>query len=241
MGLEQSSHAGVAHKLGKVHKKGSSPRPSISSDSDVPYISSTVNNPIGESPKLSSKSPAHLLRNSPRPSPKPRPHSYAGTSGHDIVVVKEGSLDIQTVDTDEDLLKLQAIPQFLPILRGSLHSPIICDADVADKLDHRAVNRLASRYQDHLRQCSEVVSTEQNALASRIREMDYAVSTLSNMLTERQKKFAKYVEQLSRVHELSGMLQTSQTLLTKTIEQLDTLNKLLPPDEQLEPFIMVTG
>ncbi|KAM7299432.1 hypothetical protein ISCGN_019998 [Ixodes scapularis] len=71
--------------------------------------------------------------------------------------------------------------------------------------------------------------------------MDYAVSTLSNMLTERQKKFAKYVEQLSRVHELSGMLQTSQTLLTKTIEQLDTLNKLLPPDEQLEPFIMVTG
>ncbi|KAM7299433.1 BLOC-1-related complex subunit 5 isoform X2 [Ixodes scapularis] len=208
MGLEQSSHAGAAHKLGKLHKKGSSPRPSISSDSDVPYISSTVNNPIG---------------------------------GHDIVVVKEGSLDIQTVDTDEDLLKLQAIPQFLPILRGSLHSPIICDTDVADKLDHRAVNRLASRYQDHLRQCAEVVSTEQNALASRIREMDYAVSTLSNMLTERQKKFAKYVEQLSRVHELSGMLQTSQTLLTKTIEQLDTLNKLLPPDEQLEPFIMVTG
>lgn len=61
------------------------------------------------------------------------------------------------------------------------------------------------------------------------------------MLTERQKKFAKYVEQLSRVHELSSMLQTSQTMLSKTMEQVDALNSLLPPEEQLEPFVMVTG
>ncbi|KAL3206742.1 hypothetical protein MRX96_039950 [Rhipicephalus microplus] len=132
MGLEQSSHSsGGSLKVGKGrHTKASSPRPSISSDSDVPYVSSTVNNPIGDSPKLSSKSPAHLLRNSPRPSPKPRPHSYAGTSGHSIVVVKEGSVDAQTVENDEDLIKLQSIPQFWPILKGSLHSPIICDSDV---------------------------------------------------------------------------------------------------------------
>ncbi|KAH7939107.1 hypothetical protein HPB52_005870 [Rhipicephalus sanguineus] len=227
MGLEQSSHSsGGSLKVGKGrHAKASSPRPSISSDSDVPYVSSTVNNPIGDSPKLSSKSPAHLLRNSPRPSPKPRPHSYAGTSGHSIVVVKEGS----------------SIPQFWPILKGSLHSPIICDSDVGERLDHRAVNRLASRYQEHLRQCAELVSTEQNALAARIREIDYAVSTLSTMMTERQKKFGKYVEQLLKVHELSNLLQTTESSLAKTIEQLDQLNRLLPPDEQLEPFVMVTG
>uniref|UniRef100_G3MPH3 BLOC-1-related complex subunit 5 n=1 Tax=Amblyomma maculatum TaxID=34609 RepID=G3MPH3_AMBMU len=243
MGLEQSSHSsGGSLKVGKGrHTKASSPRPSISSDSDVPYVSSTVNNPIGESPKLGSKSPAHLLRNSPRPSPKPRPHSYAGTSGHSIVVVKEGSVDLQTPENDEDLIKLQAIPQFWPILKGSLHSPIICDTDVGERLDHRAVNRLTSRYQEHLRQCAEVVSTEQNALAARIREVDYAVSTLNTMMTERQKKFGKYVEQLLKVHELSKLLQTTESLLAKTVEQLDQLNRQLPPDEQLEPFVMVTG
>lgn len=73
----------------------------------------------------------------------------------------------------------QAIPQFLPILRGSLHSPIICDADVGEKLDHRAVNRLASRYQEHLRQCAEVVSAEQSVLATRIREVACAFSSYS--------------------------------------------------------------
>ncbi|XP_065299848.2 BLOC-1-related complex subunit 5 isoform X2 [Dermacentor albipictus] len=210
MGLEQSSHSsGGSLKVGKGrHAKASSPRPSISSDSDVPYVSSTVNNPIG---------------------------------GHSIVVVKEGSVDVQTPENDEDLIKLQSIPQFWPILKGSLHSPIICDSDVGERLDHRAVNRLASRYQEHLRQSAEVVSTEQNALAARIREIDYAVSTLSTMMTERQKKFGKYVEQLLKVHELSSLLHTTESMLSKTIQQLDELNRLLPPEEQLEPFIMVTG
>ncbi|KAL1482857.1 hypothetical protein MTO96_013365 [Rhipicephalus appendiculatus] len=176
MGLEQSSHSsGGSLKVGKGrHTKASSPRPSISSDSDVPYVSSTVNNPIG---------------------------------GHSIVVVKEGSVDAQTAENDEDLIKLQSIPQFWPILKGSLH----------------------------------MVSTEQNALAARIREIDYAVSQLSTMMTERQKKFGKYVEQLLKVHELSNLLQTTESALAKTIEQLDQLNRLLPPDEQLEPFVMVTG
>uniref|UniRef100_A0A131XD32 BLOC-1-related complex subunit 5 n=1 Tax=Hyalomma excavatum TaxID=257692 RepID=A0A131XD32_9ACAR len=210
MGLEQSSHSGGGSlKVGKGrHTKASSPRPSISSDSDVPYVSSTVNNPIG---------------------------------GHSIVVVKEGSVEAQTAENDEDLIKLQSIPQFWPILKGSLHSPIICDSDVGERLDHRAVNRLASRYQEHLRQCAELVSIEQNALAARIREIDYAVSTLNTMMTERQKKFGKYVEQLLKVHELSNLLQTTESALAKTIEQLDQLNRLLPPEEQLEPFVMVTG
>lgn len=157
------------------------------------------------------------------------------------MVVKEGSVDVQTPENDEDLIKLQSIPQFWPILKGSLHSPIICDSDVGERLDHHAVNRLVSRYQEHLRQCAEVVSTEQNALAARIRETDYAVSTLSTMMTERQKKFGKYVEQLLKVHELSSLLHTTESMLSKTIEQLDELNRMLPPEEQLEPFIMVTG
>ncbi|XP_064488905.1 BLOC-1-related complex subunit 5-like isoform X1 [Ornithodoros turicata] len=245
MGIEQSSHAGGgSHKHIKGNSaKASSPRPSISSDSDVPYISSTVNNPIGDSPKLFSKSPARLLRHSssPHPSPKPRPHSYAGSSGHDIVVVKEGNQDLETVEADEDLLKLQRIPLFYPILRGTLHSPIVRDPDVLERLDNQAVSRLASRYQEHLRQCADVVSTEQNAIATRIREIDYAISTLSTMLTDRQKKFVKHAEQFSKVHELSSMLNNSQAMLDKTIEQVEELNKLLPLEEQLEPFVMVTG
>lgn len=56
MGAEQSSQSTRSQRLIKSVEKSmkdhtkvrsSSPRPSISSDSDIPYISYTVNRPIG--------------------------------------------------------------------------------------------------------------------------------------------------------------------------------------------------
>lgn len=256
MGSENSTHSSnLSHSRGSVlgkpstaaeRKIQSSPRPSISSDSDVPYVSYCVNRPIGDSPKLSSKSPAHSLKTStpsPCPSPKPRPKSYAGSSstGHDIVVVKEGLLMTDALENDAEYIKLQAIPTFLPIMRGALNIPTVFDPEVLDKLDHRSLLQLCQRYQDHLKHCSEAVCSEQNALAGRIREIDFAISTLTSMLTERQKKFAKYAEQLGRVHEVSNALKGCQMMLTELQESMDTLNCYLPDDERLEAFAMVTG
>ncbi|GIX70024.1 BLOC-1-related complex subunit 5 [Caerostris extrusa] len=216
MGSEQSTHTPKAPNIlrsgskTKEHQgaRSSSPGPSISSDSDIPYISYTVNRPIGDSPKLSSKSPAHSLRASSTPSPRsspkaPRPKSYAGSSsGHDIVVVKEGAPSMDTLETDTELVRLQKIPTFHPIMRAALNIQTIHDPEVLDKLDYQCILRLCQRYQDHLKTCSEIVSTEQNVLTQRIREIDFAITTLTNMLTERQKnllnmlnnweKFKKY-------------------------------------------------
>ncbi|XP_076334057.1 BLOC-1 related complex subunit 5 isoform X1 [Tachypleus tridentatus] len=251
MGSEQSSHS-----RSRTHKsragvstgqagRSSSPRPSISSDSDIPYISYAVNRPIGDSPKLPSKIQGHGLRTStpsPRPSPKPpRPHSYAGSTTHEIVVVKEAQKPGKSIDTDEELNKLKNIPHFFPIMRETLNVPSVRDPEVLNKLDHDGVLKLCLRYQDHLRQCTEVVSGEQNSLASRIREIDFAVATLMSMMTERQKKFAKYAEQLGKVHDISSTLKRCHMTLTELVESMDTLNKLLPEEEKLEPFVMVTG
>ncbi|GFW28068.1 BLOC-1-related complex subunit 5 [Trichonephila clavipes] len=257
MGSEQSSQSSKSQNILKSGSKmkehqrarSASPGPSISSDSDIPYISYTVNRPIGDSPKLSSKSPAHSLRASATPSPRsspkaPRPKSYAGSSsGHDIVVVKEGAPSMDTLETDAELIRLQKIPSFHPIMRGALNIPntTIHDPEVLDKLDYQCILRLCQRYQDHLKMCAETVSTEQNALIQRIREIDFAINTLTNMLTERQKKFVKYAEQLSKVTEISNNLQKCQTGLKDVIKNMETLNNMLPPEERLEPFVMVTG
>ncbi|KAG8197901.1 hypothetical protein JTE90_020280 [Oedothorax gibbosus] len=255
MGSEQSSlsdrSSSIIKSGGKFKEqqrtRSSSPRPSISSDSDIPYISYTVNRPIGDSPKLSSKSPAHSLRTSATPSPRaspksPRPKSYAGsTSGHDIVVVKEGASASDTLETDADMLRLQKIPTFHPIMRAALNIPTVHDPEILNKLDHQTIAGLCQRYQDHLKLCSEIVSTEQNALTQRIREIDFAVTTLTNMLSERQKRFAKHAEQLSKVQEVSTNLHRCQKGLGDIIKTMEQLNGLLPEEERLEPFVMVTG
>lgn len=254
MGSEHShqsasnSHRNNSSNIPDAHHtiRSSSPRPSISSDSDIPYVSYTVNRPIGDSPKLPMKSPAHSLRTktpSPRSSPRtPRPKSYAGsTSGHDIIIVQPGIQIQETLESDSELLKLQTIPTFLPIMRGALNIPTVRDPEVLDKLDPQGVFQLCLRYQDHLRYCAEAVSIEQNALAGRIREVDFAIATLMGLITERQKKFAKYAEQLGKVNEISSTLKRCQTALAETLESMETLNAMLPSEDRLEPFVMVTG
>lgn len=179
MGSEQSSQQNVGSKSGRSHlpsqlKRGKtvpgpssqedeednerngsiSPGPSVCSDSDLPYISYTVNRPIGgnyknnfniywnlfstlnssviDSPKLSSKPSGALQRGkslgSTNSSPTRRKFSATRKStttkstGHDIVVVKPAK-EPDSQDKDPYLLKLQNIPMFLPIMRGTLNLP----------------------------------------------------------------------------------------------------------------------
>lgn len=60
-------------------------------------------------------------------------------------------------------------------------------------------------------------------------------------MTERQKKYVKYAEKLSKVQEISSTLQKSHSSLKDTIAKMESLNALLPPDDKLEPFVWTTG
>lgn len=241
MGSEQSHQQGTVVPPSGKQKQSSSPRPSISSDSDVPYISYTVNRPIGDSPKLQSKNPHALRSATPSPRISPKPQRPRLITGHDIVVVKEASQPEETLETDPDLCRLQTIPTFMPIMRGALNIPTMRDPDVLDKLEYKGVLGVCLRYQEHLKDCAEVVSVEQNALATRIREIDFAIGTLTNMLNERQKRYAKYAVKFSQVQQISTTLTRCHITLKQTIDSMETLNAMLPPGEQLEPFVWTTG
>lgn len=67
-------------------------------------------------------------------------------------------------------------------MRGALNIPTVHDPEVLNKLDHQSIASLCQRYQDHLKLCSEVVSTEQNALTQRIREVRIKILVLDILL-----------------------------------------------------------
>ena len=58
---------------------------------------------------------------------------------------------------------------------------------------------------------------------------------------ERQKKYSKHAETLSKVSELTAQIAKCHLVLNKTLESVEKLNNLLPPDERLEPFVWTTG
>lgn len=62
-----------------------------------------------------------------------------------------------------------------------------------------------------------------------------------NAVTEKQKRFAKYAEKLSKVQELSHQLNRCHMVLNQTLESIETLNNHLDIDNRLEPFVWTTG
>lgn len=242
-----------------------SPGPSICSDSDLPYISYTVSRPIGDSPKLSNKQQLHRgrslggaipslhLQSTGNASANKNRHSTGGIiSGnaqkwsqqtqrpHSIVVVKAAA-DPVTLEKDPDLVRLQNVPMFLPIMRGTLNLPAARDPEVLERLDPSGTLNLCLRYQQHLALCANSVAADQNQAIAKMREIDFETQRLVTSLTERQKKFSKFVEKLQKVRELSNQLNKCHVLLNQTLENIETLNNTLPIEERLEPFVWTTG
>lgn len=226
-----------------------SPGPSVCSDSDLPYISYTVNGPIGDSPKLPLKHGSHLQRGKSLGSnnrktggmiPKRQFSMMNKLSTHNIVVVKP-AVNSEALDKDPDLLQLQSVPMFLPIMRGTLNLPAVRDPEVLERLDPSGLLNLCLRYQQHIALCSEMVASVQMQLGHSVRDIDFEISRLMTVMTERQKKFAKYAEKLAKVHELSHQLNRCHMVLNQTLESMETLNNTLPVEERLEPFVWTTG
>lgn len=151
----------------------------------------------------------------------------------DIIVVKEQA----TATLDEDIRRLQEIPTFLPIMRGTLGLPGARDPEVLEGLDARPWIRLCSRLQAHLAACATPLAQEQVQLATKLKEADSEISRLYSSMVDKQRNNARHAERLARVHEVAHQLSRCNSLLQQTLSDVEELNALLPPDKRLEPFV----
>ena len=61
---------------------------------------------------------------------------------------------------------------------------------------------------------------------------------IMNLMTDKQKKYAKYAEQFQRASETTQVLKRIRESVDSIIPKMERLNSMLPRDEQLEPFQM---
>ncbi|XP_028039417.1 BLOC-1-related complex subunit 5 [Bombyx mandarina] len=210
-----------------------SPGASVCSDSELPYISYTVDRPIGDSPKAASKSQRITDKKSLLQRRQLSLQARKARRTRDIVVVKPATDE----QLDEDIRRLQEIPTFLPIMRGTLGLPGARDTEILEGLDYKPWVRLTTRLQAHLAACAHPLAAEEVSLASKIKESDAEIARLYSQLVDRQRTNARHAERLSRVHEVAHQLSRCNSLLNQTIQDIEELNFILPEDKRLAPFV----
>ncbi|XP_049883911.1 BLOC-1-related complex subunit 5 [Pectinophora gossypiella] len=213
-----------------------SPGASVCSDSELPYISYTVDRPIGDSPKTSAKTQRQDTKKTVLQRRQLSLQARKTKRSRDIIVVKPAT-DTQL---DEDIRRLQEIPTFLPIMRATLGLPGARDPEVLEGLDPRPWVRLTTRLQAHLAACAHPLAADQVSLAAKVKEADMEISRLYSSMVEKQRNNARHAERLARVHEVQHQLSRCNSLLNQALQDIEELNSMLPDDKKLEPFIWGT-
>ncbi|XP_059609955.1 BLOC-1-related complex subunit 5 [Phlebotomus argentipes] len=220
-----------------------SPPISVCSDSDLPYISYT-DRPIGDSPKIRSKGPqARLTRANTSATTKkaslPRGKIRPGSTAHNIVVVKAATKE-GGIEKDPDILRLQSIPMFLPVMRGTLSLPANRDPEVMERLQPVHLNNMCRRVQAHYSVMANRVAADQAQLTAKVKEIDGEIGRMHGVMCERQKTFSTYAEHFAKLHSVSQQLSRCNAILNETIASAEVLNNFLEIEDRLEPFVWTT-
>lgn len=162
------------------------------------------------------------------------------TSGHNIVVVKSAAVKETGIEKDDDIVRLQSVPMFLPVMRGSLSLPANRDPEVLERLQPAHMVNMCSRLQSHFNTCATQVAQEQQQITNKIKETDQEISSALAQLVQKQKLYTSYAETFSKVRVISQQLTRCNDILNQNIESMEYLNNLLDVEDRLEPFVWKT-
>ncbi|CAL8116020.1 unnamed protein product [Orchesella dallaii] len=260
MGSDQSSQQGQSRRRAKNPKRSqsagndsdssgrkifggsSSPRPSVCSDSDIPYISYATTRPISEDTPSERKSKWGLdVKPKTREKQMTREKRDSKSKSAGSIVVVKAATETPSVEKDPLYLRLMEIPPFTPIIRGSLKIPWTKDPEISEKIEVTPVFRMIRLYAEVLHHHAETVASEQKRLSGQVKELDVQVDSMMAVLQSRQKSFAKYAERLNRINELTNGLSACHCVLNRALESIEVLNNMLAPEDRLEPFVWTTG
>lgn len=160
-----------------------------------------------------------------------------------IIVVHSGKVaKEETAEDDPNLLRMKQVPMCYPLLKGpaslsnekSSKTRQAPPPDAVVRLKYKEALTMGVRYQEHLRRCADAVAFDQNSLCTRVKEIDFAVNQLMSMLSERQKKYAKLAEQVSKTSDILQSVRSVRSTIDGLVPLMNDINSGLPEHLRLD-------
>lgn len=172
--------------------------------------------------------------------------STADSRVRGVVVVNTPSTSLAQ-PADDVLTRLQALPNFEPILHTS-KPPISAaatpsttvDTDrLLKSIDNDAAYRVASELTRHLSSNAQTTTNAQSQLITQIANVDRQLGVLMASFTDSQYAFARHAERLQVTSKLKGQLDSCTEQLGQILQLVAEINSRLPISSRLPPFSSV--
>ncbi|CAF0878977.1 unnamed protein product [Brachionus calyciflorus] len=158
--------------------------------------------------------------------------STQGQYHPDIVVVSENKSSNNQED-ENNSNKLDYVPLFYPILKSSID---LKEDEALYQMNPDKLVRLADILKTHLNVCAFNVTKDQEALSTEIKHLNFVVDLLLQNFLDKQKKYAKYCEQLRTVNDLNQSMKKIRRNIDEILPMIKEINEFLPDEERLEEF-----
>jgi hypothetical protein len=157
----------------------------------------------------------------------------------DIVVVKSGKTTTkdQQIVRDPDIVKLNNITTFSPLMKAPLNSNSATDFEITNRLYSRPARAMCARYETHLKLCAEAVAFDQDAITRRLKEIDNYSASVLRGVSERHKKLQGQMHFISTVEDVKRNIDRIEMTLQQIIPLMEKLNEMLPEQDRMEPFL----
>ncbi|CAG8669871.1 500_t:CDS:2 [Ambispora leptoticha] len=151
-------------------------------------------------------------------------------------VITLPSVNNEVNDLDPEMIKLDQIPKFEPLLKPNLENTGYSFSSLwggSTFFRHESMFKIAALFQSHTRQYAEEVCEDQRVIIDTVKSVDEYCAQISQSMIAAQLQAKVNLEQIGIVNSLMKQVEKTHLHIHETFQTLNKLDKLLSVDMQL--------
>ncbi|CAG8438624.1 3200_t:CDS:2 [Ambispora gerdemannii] len=235
---ENSPSLDIRPEIESIQAKNNQETETDNIDSNVPDVAL----------KSIEKDDDESLKNSHAVIEKEDSHSLSIKRDIEKGVITLSSVNSEVSDLDPEIIKLDQIPKFEPLIKpnlensgysfsnlwgGSSASASAVDSDTESFFRHESMFKIASLFQSPMRRYAEEICEDQRVIIDTVKSVDEYCAQISQSMFAAQLQAKTNLEQISIVNSLMKQVEKTHVHIHDTFQTLNKLDKLLSEDMQL--------
>uniref|UniRef100_A0A0K0EJY2 BLOC-1-related complex subunit 5 n=1 Tax=Strongyloides stercoralis TaxID=6248 RepID=A0A0K0EJY2_STRER len=158
-----------------------------------------------------------------------------------MVTVNTGRANTSNPENDQDILRLNEIPKFLPIMRGTVMNSSIPQRDIYRQINPKLLYDRFSELHLRMNENARFIQVGQVEIFGSIKKVDNAVRRITNELRLREGKYRKLDSEMLHLHSLQQNIDDIYRTIENLCENIKEINKCLGESHRLPPLNLIKG